>query len=52
MPWDLVADPVHHPDDVVSYRHIEAVLVDPQRKMHILSGIAVPAFEVNDDEQI
>src|SRR4051794_12246240 len=52
MPWDLVADPIHHPGDVVSYRHIEAVLVDAHRKMHIISGIAVPAFEVNDDEQI
>lgn len=53
MPWELFAnDAVNHPGDVTSYQHLESVLVDPHRRMHIVSGIAVPAFVTNDDEKI
>jgi hypothetical protein len=37
-------------DEVFSPQDIEPVLVDPHRRMRIISGIARPEFSVNDDE--
>jgi hypothetical protein len=39
-------------DHVTSWQHIETPLVDPSQRMHIMSGIAVPRWEVNDDDKI
>ena len=39
-------------DQVSSFSRIEVELVDPSRKMHIFSGIAIPAFRIDDDSAI
>jgi hypothetical protein len=36
-------------NQVSSFSYLVVELVDPSRKMHILSGIAIPAFDVDDD---
>ena len=41
-----------NPDQVSSFSYIEVDLVDPSRKMHIFSGIAIPAFRIDDDGSI
>ena len=39
-------------DQVKSWQYIETTLVDPNRRLHIMSGIAVPGWEINDDDKI
>jgi hypothetical protein len=41
-----------NPDQVKSWQHIETTLIDPNRRLHIMSGIAVPGWEINDDDKI
>ena len=42
----------NNPDHVSSFSYIDVELVDPSRKMYIFSGIAIPAFEIDDDGSI
>lgn len=37
--------------EVISWDYFHVDLIDPRRQLHIMSGIAVPAFEVDDDSQ-
>ena len=37
---------------IVSWKEIDTTLIDPNRRLHIMSGIAVPEFYVNDDDKI
>ena len=39
-------------DQVSSFSHLETELIDPTRKMHIFSGIAIPNFDIDDDGSI
>ncbi|MDQ1638371.1 MAG: hypothetical protein QOF62_1710 [Pyrinomonadaceae bacterium] len=39
-------------DQVKSWQYIETTLIDPNRRLHIMSGIAIPAWEINDDSKI
>ena len=45
-----IADPINDPG-IRSWQHIKVDLIDPTRRLHIMSGIAVPGFEVNDQDQ-
>ena len=40
------------PGQVASFSYIDVELVDPSRRMHIFSGIAIPAFRIDDDGSI
>jgi hypothetical protein len=37
---------------VSSFQHLEVSLVDPTRKLHIFSGIAIPGFNIDDNDNI
>jgi len=37
---------------VSSFQHLEVDLIDPTRKLHIFSGIAVPGFHIDDNDNI
>jgi hypothetical protein len=41
---------VHNPNQVSSWKEIDVVLADPTRRMRIISGIAIPEFQVDDDD--
>jgi hypothetical protein len=41
---------VRRTDQVTSWKEMDVELVDPTRRMHIISGIACPEFYVNDDD--
>jgi hypothetical protein len=38
----------NNPNQLSSFSYIDVELVDPSRKMHIFSGIALPAFRIDD----
>jgi hypothetical protein len=40
------------PNRVKSFRHIVAELSDPTKRLHVMSGIAVPGWIVNDDDHV
>ena len=41
---------VHNPNQVSSWKEIDVLLADPTRRMRIISGIAIPEFQVDDDD--
>jgi hypothetical protein len=41
---------VHDPLQVSSWKEIDVVLADPTRRMRIISGIAIPEIQVDDDD--
>jgi hypothetical protein len=41
-----------NPNQVSSFQHLEVDTVDPTRKLHIFSGIAIPAFHIDDNDSI
>jgi len=40
------------PNQVSSFQHLEVDLIDPTRKLHIFSGIAIPGFHIDDNDNI
>jgi hypothetical protein len=41
-----------NPNQVSSFQHLEVDTVDPTRKLHIFSGIAIAAFHIDDNDSI
>src|SRR5215471_8393067 len=41
-----------NPNEVSSFQHLEVNLIDATRKLHIFSGIAIPSFNIDDNDNI
>jgi len=39
-------------NEVSSFQHLQVDLIDPTRRLHIFSGIAIPTFEIDDNDNI